>query len=393
MRKPHKMESKKKKELIEICKDLVEIKTVNPPGNEQKLVDYCQVFLKQIGAKIKVVQHSPTRSSLIAKWEGNIEGKQFLFVGHADTVPPGDIEKWRHNPFEPVVEGEKIFGRGASDMKSGIAALLLALRSLKEKKPENTIIFALTADEESGCLGAKSLLNMPDVLNPDFILIPEPTNNKIAIAEKGALWLRLMTYGKIAHASMPKMGVNAIENMITGLNNINLNQFKSQTHDLLGTFTDAITTFKSGIKINVIPDQCELQMDIRTLPGQDQQEIVNVINEQLKQVADIDPFFNFKTEIIIQRPGIESDSDQLFVRKIIEQIREVKQNVEYIGVNYFTDGAILIPHFKVPFIICGPGDPGQAHSVDEYVEINKLIDSYEIYDHLLEYLAFEKHLP
>ena len=387
------MDKKKKEEIIEICRNLIKIQTINPPGNEQKLVDYCQVFLKQIGAEIEVIQHSPTRSSLIAEWKGNSTGKQFLFVGHTDTVPPGDIEKWTNDPFAGIVEGGKIFGRGASDMKSGIATLLSVLMNLKEKRPENTIIFALTADEESGGLGARSLLNKTDILKPDFIMFPEPTNNQISIAEKGALWLRLMTYGKIAHASMPDMGVNAIEKMIKGLNTIDLNQFNTETHDLLGTFTTAITTFKSGIKINVIPDQCELQMDIRTLPGQDQQEIIKAINKKFNQIADADPFFNFQIEIINQRPGIESDRNQPFVRKMIEQIREVKQNAECIGVKYFTDGAILVPHFKVPFIICGPGDPGQAHSVDEYVDINELFDSYRIYDHLLKYLAFEKHFP
>ena len=224
-------------------------------------------------------------------------------------------------------------------------------------------------------------------------MIPEPTDNQISIAEKGVLWLRLITYGKIAHASMPDMGVNAIEKMIKGLNTIDLNQFQTETHDLLGTFTAAITTFKSGIKVNIIPDQCELQMDIRTLPAQDQQEIINIINNNLSQVADIDPRFNFQMEITNQRPGIESDCDQPFVRQIIEQIREIKQNAECIGVKYFTDGAILVPYFKVPFVICGPGDPRQAHSVDEYVDINKLFISYKIYSHLLKYLAFKKHLP
>jgi len=370
-------------EIAALCQDLVRIKTVNPPGNEKVLIDYCKGYLRESGAELIEVPLSKGRSSLLAVWKGNPGGKQILFVGHADTVSPGDEKAWTHDPFAADLVDGVIYGRGIADMKGGTAAAMSALTQLKDMKHDTTFILAVTADEEDGCTGAESLLTEEYGLNPDLIIIPEPTGNQICVAEKGVIWVKLISSGKLAHGSMPDVGVNAVENMITLINQLDLDQFKTQNHPLLGKFSAALTTFNGGFKTNVIPDKCEAQFDIRTLPGQDHAQILAEFERVIDTLSQSNAGFDIRMEIVTGQPGVETDTSIPFILSVIENIRQTKADAEIVGMRYFSDGAVLVPALKSPIILLGPGEPEQAHVVDEHVFVDKLYESYQIFHHMV----------
>ena len=382
------MQKNKHDELIAVCQELVQMNTANPPGSELNAALYCKKILDDVDFETQLVDHGNGRASLLAILEGKPDGETFLFVGHLDTVPPGDSDAWERDPTSGFCDGEKIHGRGTSDMKGGLAVLLQAAKVLKGKKPHNSIIFALTADEESGCMGAEALIQMPDIKKAKFVMIPEPTANQIGIAEKGALWMKIISKGRAAHGSMPDLGVNAISGMVDLVNRLDFSAF-SQEHDYLGKFTSSLNTISGGIKTNIIPDHCEITLDIRTLPSQSHDEIIGSVENVIRKINDKNDRYRYELETVINKPGIETDPEQSLAAEIIELVHQQLTESRLIGLNYYTDGAVLIPALNVPFIIFGPGDPGQAHCPNETIDVAKLVCSCEIYAEILKKQAFE----
>lgn len=382
------MQKNKNDELIAVCQELVQMNTANPPGKELKAALYCEKILADAGFETQLVDHGNERASLFAKLEGKPDGDTFLFVGHLDTVPPGDLGVWERDPYSGYCDGEKIHGRGTSDMKGGLAVLLQAAQVLKGNKPYNSIVFALTADEESGCMGAEALIQMPEIKKAKFVMIPEPTANQIGIAEKGALWLKIISKGRAAHGSMPDLGVNAISGMVDLVNRLDFSAF-NQEHEYLGKFTSSLNTISGGIKTNIIPDHCETTLDIRTLPSQSHNEIIGSVENVISEIINKNDRYTYELETIINKPGIETDIEQSPAAEVVKLIQEQLPESRLIGLNYYTDGAVIIPALNVPFIIFGPGNPGQAHCPNETIDVAKLVCSCEIYAEILKKLAFE----
>ena len=377
-------------DLISLCQDLVQINSENPPGNENDLIRYCEELLFNLNAEVEVVKHSKTRSSLIARWNGwekeKKKKKEILFVCHADTVPAGNLKNWDGGPFSADMIDGKIYGRGASDMKSGIAAVISALKLLKDTQPKNTITFLLTADEECYGMGVEIFTKPSYKLDPDIIFIPEPTENHIAIAEKGTLWLELTTKGKSGHASKPEQGKNAVLLMTTLLEQLDFSHFLQEEHDLLGRFSACVTTIRGGNKINVIPDSCSATIDIRFLPGQKVEQIITFISSQANKTTKDKKFDKIEIKSLLQREAIENAPLDLKIENAIKTVKKIKEDAIVSGVSYFTDAAVLVSHFRAPFFICGPGKVETMHTNNEYVSVNKLIESFEIYQALIKSL-------
>ncbi|BBB47377.1 M20 family metallopeptidase [Pelolinea submarina] len=383
------MVEKENNSVITLCQDLIRFNTSNPPGNELAAALFVEARLRQAGFETSLIKHDENRATLLAMLEGRPQSDTFLFVGHLDTVPCGDLSKWERDPFEAFCDGERIIGRGASDMKGGLTALLTAAEVVKGRKVNNTIILAFTADEESGCLGAISLLDIPRIKDTKMLLIPEPTSNQIGVAEKGALWVRISARGKSAHGSMPDQGINAINEIIALMNALDLSDFELEKNNHLGTFTHSLNTISGGIKTNIIPDSCEISMDIRTLPTQNHRDILTAIAGAVKQVTDQHPEYAFSCETVISKPGLETNCGQAQVARIVDLIQSSKKDVNKIGLNYYTDAAVLVPALNVPFLLFGPGDADQAHATNEKLDLSKLYQSCEIYSEILKKIAFE----
>lgn len=368
-------------EVVRLCQELVRIKSVNPPGDELPAAEHVASALKKTGLEVELIKHSATRASVFARLKSSRKIPALLFNGHLDTVPVG-TENWIHAPFGAEIAEGRIWGRGTADMKGGLAALMVAVKTLAESRASlrGDLILAATAGEETDSLGATLIASRPDLAPVQAVVIPEPSYNDIYVAEKGALWLELTTHGKTAHGSMPDVGRNAIMMMLTLINELTKMDIPYKEHPLLGGFTQSVNTMTGGVKTNVVPDSCVVTLDMRTVPGQDHQAILRQVEDLIAALRQRIPDFNASVRGINDRAPIETSPNEPVVQSFMDVVAEVT-GVRPVpkGVRYYTDAVAFVPMLKAPMIICGPGDTTLAHQPNEYVEMSKLIEAARIY--------------
>lgn len=370
-------------EAISFLKDLLQINSVNPPGNEEQVADAIAQKLHENGIEYKIRPLGPNRAYLVARLKGKGRKKSLIFSGHMDIVPTGDIP-WEHEPFSAEEVDDCIYGRGASDMKSGLAALTMAMIEIaKSHVPlEGDLVFAATAGEEVDCLGARAMIEDKILNDAGAMIIGEPSNNEIIIAHKGALWIEVISYGKTAHGSMPEQGINAIDNMHVFINVLNNKfKFKYEEDSLLGGPTLNFSTISGGVSTNMVPDMCRLQMDIRTVPGQKHQEILSDIKALLKE---IESYSNAKFELKVMHDlvAVGTSINHPLVQLALSTADELFQSENKPkGARFYTDASTFVPGLgnNLPVLIYGPGKGTMAHQPNEYVEISKFIDSIKFY--------------
>ena len=371
----------KEAELVKICQEIVRIKSVNPPGDELKAAEYVASFLKKVGLEVELIEHSPTRASVLARLRSSRKKPSLLYNGHLDTVPTGS-EKWIHQPFDADVSEGKIWGRGTADMKSGLVALMVAAKVLAEARIplQGDLLIVATAGEETDSLGATAVATRTDLGPVQAVVIPEPSYNDIYVAQKGAFWLELRTQGKTAHGSMPEVGRNAINMMMILIDELGEMHFPFKEHPLLGGFTQSVNTITGGEKTNVVPDQCVVTVDMRTVPGQDHKAILKQVEELVGDLSRRIQDFKASVRVANDRASVETSPDEPVVQTFADIVAEVagKRPVPK-GVRYYTDAVAFVPVLKAPMIICGPGDAKLAHHPNEHVEISKLVEAAKIY--------------
>jgi succinyl-diaminopimelate desuccinylase len=368
-------------EVVKICQELVRIKTVNPPGDERPAAEYVTSTLKQIGVEVELIEHTPTRASVLARLRSSREIPALLYNAHLDTVPVG-AERWVHEPFNAELADGKIWGRGTADMKSGLAALIVAMKTLaKVRAPlRGDLILAATAGEEADSLGAVALAARADLGPVQALAIPEPSYNDIYVAEKGAFWLELTTQGKTAHGSMPDLGRNAVTMMVAFIGELDKMAFPYKEHPMLGGFSRSVNTIAGGVKTNVVPDLCVATVDMRTVPGQDHPAILRQVDGLIADLKRRIPDFQASVKVVNDRPPVETSPDEPVVRKFADVVAQVTgERPVPKGVHYYTDAVAFVPQLKIPMIICGPGDAKLAHQPNEHVEITKLIQAAKIF--------------
>ena len=212
------------------------------------------------------------------------------------------------------------------------------------------------------------------------VLVAEPSSNEVYIAEKGVCWLKLTTYGKTAHGSMPDLGRNAILMMMTLLDEFQSLNVPYEVHPLLGHFTRSVNTIKGGVGTNVVPDQCEVTVDQRTVPGMDHNAIAQQVEELIADLEERIEGFRASVEVINDRVPVATSPDEPVVQQFYDAVETVVgKRPEPKGVNYYTDAVVFAPQLDLPMIICGPGQAGLAHQPNEYVEISKLVESAKIF--------------
>jgi len=367
--------------VVVVCQDLIKIGSINPPGDELTIAEYCADFLRSLGFEVNLLQHSEKRASVLACLRGTGQKPGVMVCGHLDTVPIGAIP-WKHAPLSGEISDGKIWGRGASDMKGGIATILASAQELVKSNfaPQGDLWVGLTAGEETDFLGALEISKRHEVLPLQILLIPEPSSNEIFLAQKGALWIEIGMEGKTAHGSMPDLGINTVELMSQFIHQFKTLVFPFQPHPLLDACTAAVTTIHGGEKINVIPDNCFSTIDIRTMPGQNHKIILDQVANLLKNLEDNAPGLKTKIKILKDYAAVETDFKNPIVKPIHAAASTVLgSEVPIKGVRFFTDSAVLTPAWEVPMVLCGPGHAELAHQPDEYVEISLLKQAVEIY--------------
>ena len=365
---------------VGLAQQMVRMPTFDPPGDERALAEH----LRQVMADARLVTTlhplSPTRASVTGRLPGDGSRPRFAMVGHINTVAPGE-RPWSFDPFAgDIVEG-KLRGRGASDMKSGTAAMVAAAVSLARSKVRlgGDLIVACTAGEEVDCAGAIDLLRGDVFDGVGAMLIPEPTDLAVWHAEKGALWLSIVTHGKTAHGSMAHEGHNAIDQMMVLLRKLEQFPFEQPHHPVLGSPSVSVGTISGGIKVNVVPDHCEATVDLRTLPGEDQASIVEQVQGLAEEVcpAGVPPA---EVSVLADRPAVETARDDALVNSASEAVATATGEEPALGgASYFSDGAVLIPDLKIPMVLCGPGRPELAHQPDEYAEVERVTQAENVY--------------
>jgi succinyl-diaminopimelate desuccinylase len=355
---------------ISILKNLIQIKTENPPGKTKKIIEWIEHWAK--------AENIPVETHWYEKDRGNIvltigkADKTILICGHLDTVPIGDIDNWKHDPFGGTVVNNYIYGRGSADMKSGVAIALNSLKTFKNNFKDSdmqyNITFLGTSDEEVGLGGVKASIELGLLDKTEFLIVPEPTGLKVGIAEKGVLWVSIIASGKSAHGSAPEKGINAIEELVKIFPILHSSVPKTKD-DILGRSTLNIGVIQGGNIANVVPERAEVQCDYRLVPPVQPEEFSENLAQKIEEFAAESPA---KFELVIRQtmPVIKSSEDDDFVRKFIEK----SGNQPVSGLNYATDGAVLVSNapINLPFVLYGPGDPKRIHISDERVSIQEI---------------------
>ncbi len=359
---------------IQLTQDLVRINTVNPPGDEHLCAKYLGKYLEDNGFTTHYHEFDTNRTSLVARLEGSDDKLPLCFTGHIDTVPLGAAE-WSCDPFAADTTDGKVFGRGTTDMKAGVAAFVLAaVQIAKLDRPKAGLELVITAGEETGCEGANHLAQLPNALKKaGAIVVGEPTSNYPLAGHKGAYWLRLIASGVTAHGSMPEMGDNAIYKMAEAVNKLAAYQWTTNAHPVLGMPTLNVSTIQGGMNINSVPDRTEASVDIRTIPGQQQSQLMTEITKLLGDEISV--------EEIVGVDGIWSEPDNDWVSQVFSIAEELlNEKPEPRSVSYFTDGPVLAnASGDPPTLIIGPGEAALAHQTDEYCYLQRIEQAMEYY--------------
>ena len=372
--------------VVELLGEMLRFDTTNPPGNEKPLAEMLAALLRPRGFDVEVTDLGDNRANLTARLRGSGERKALLFNGHLDVVPVGQVA-WKHDPFEPFQEDGKIYGRGASDMKSGLAAMIVAALKVRDsgKSLKGDLILTCSADEESGSRGAKVYRDRGGLDGVGAIIVGEPSSCEINISEKGALWLEVAMSGKTAHGAFPEQGINAIVGMNAFLDELLRYKLSFRPNELLGAPTVNISTIQGGVKTNVVPDRCVLTLDIRTVPGMSHAAIVSDMEMLCEKAKQRVPGLQAGVTVLNDRPAVETPAGHAFVELARSVIREAfGREAGVHGVSFYTDAAIFRPGTELPAILYGPGEASMAHQPDEFVPVARLEEAVRFYTLMIE---------
>src|SRR5699024_8549330 len=265
-----KLTEKDKEKAILFLQELIRINSTKQIGNELEVATVIKKYTDQTALHIDIKPFEEKRGNVLVHLKGkNSKLKRLVFSGHLDTVLVGDTP-WTYDPHTADIIDGKMYGRVACDMTCGVASMLMYVLVVNESGnlPEADVIFAGTAGEEIGCLGASKLVQAGEINDAGGMVIGEPSNGSVYITHKGALWLKIITHGRTAHGSMPEEGTNAILHMNEVINRLKQsNLFDEMDHKLLGKPTFNISSVQGGVQTNIVPDQCNITIDIRTIPG------------------------------------------------------------------------------------------------------------------------------
>lgn len=369
------------KKSIALLKEILAIPSVNGADNEGAVAEFIANYLKEKHIDAFVQQIDETHANIIAKLEGK-SSETVVWNGHLDTVPYGNTEEWNTDPSIPVEKNGRIYARGASDMKSGLAAMVYLLGEIGEsgEKPEQTILFLGTCDEEKSGLGAEKILEEIDLSSGSLLLIGEPTGCKLGVAQKGCIWAQLNISGKTSHGAYPEEGYNAVEYGMKIVRRIK-KWVTEYEHRLLGTATAQITMIQGGIAPNMTPDFAEILLDIRIVPGISAEDVEKKIKKICREeVEETNGEVKFEVRIKNARRAIEITEEERWLKEFKAYFKQNGAETEEIGINYFTDASILTKkESEIPVLLFGPGEPRLAHKPNEFVELEK----YEKYIEIL----------
>jgi succinyl-diaminopimelate desuccinylase len=372
-------------DVVALTQRLVRVNTVNPPGNEEAAMRVVGAYLEAAGIQPEYQELEPGRANLIARLPGSAGSGHLVLSGHMDVVHQGQ-GVWDHEPFDADLVDGRLVGRGTADMKGGVAAMAVALAGLSREgfRGSGDLILAVSAGEEVDTAGARLMARTNALADAAYLVVGEPTGLDVFIAERGVLWLRVSAHGRTAHGSMPHLGVNAISYIARVIPRLEANPFAFEAHPILGEPTVSVNGISGGVKVNVIPDYCEIAVDMRTVPGQSHDALIGDVRRLLDDAADeMGNAVRTNVEVLQNMPPVETSPEDRLVRVIVDAGAAARGASPTIGgVSYGTDGAVLAPALNCPLVIFGPGQPGQAHQPNEFIDVSELHQAVRAYSTL-----------
>lgn len=355
---------------------MIKINSVNPilaegGVGERDLAAWLAEICRELGYDVQMQESAPDRPNVIAYRQGMGGGRSIMLTGHTDTV---SAEGMTIDPFDPRYDEVSgfVYGRGAVDMKGGLASILGAASALSDVDLAGDVYLAFVTDEEYASVGAETLIK---TLQPDATILTEPTGGEICIAHKGFAWLTFITEGIAAHGSLYDEGVDAITHMggvLALIDQLNGKTFPQHVHPLLGRASIHASTISGGLGLSTYPDRCTLQIEQRLLPHTTQAELEKLWTGLLNELQAQRIGFQGRFEIDLMRPGYEIAPDAPIVQTLDESFRQVTgRNSQHTGMAAWLDSAVFA-QAAIPTVIYGPKGAGM-HAAVEYVEFDSVI--------------------
>lgn len=356
---------------LALLRDLVSIDSVNPslvPGarGEAHVAQRIAAECLSIGLRVDITEVAPGRPNVVGVLDGRAPGRALMLCGHIDTVGVAGMDR----PFEPVERDGRLYGRGAQDMKGGVAAMIGAARAIAESGglPSGRLIVAAVIDEEHASLGAEALVTR---FRADAAVVTEPTDLDIAVAHKGFQWIEIEARGRAAHGSRPLEGRDAIIRMgrvLAELESLDRRLQSGRMHPLLGTASLHASTIAGGREWSSYPDSCRLQVERRTLPGESSRSALDEACAIIEGLQRQDPGFTASASLVFGRNPYEIDPGHPLPGLLATAAAAAGHAPRRVGMTFWTDAAIL-GEAGIPSVLFGPGGAG-LHSTEEYVRLH-----------------------
>ena len=362
-------------DLVHIDSAVTSTEQANRERTEERMAEFLSDRLRQIGMTVERQEVFPGRPNLIAHWRERTGGNRLVLEAHMDTVT---VEGMTVEPFAAEVRGGRIYGRGTCDTKGSMAAFLTALELAhhRDQLPVDQIYFVASMSEETGCDGAAALMEYG--FRADAAIIGEPTRCELVTCHKGPLWMEVETHGRSCHASVPDRGSNAIEIMARVIQFVHgpWNEYIRQAnHSLLGRSTSQVTLIQGGSKSNIIPARCRVFIDSRLVPWKPSAELMADFKRMLTEYLGDERCFSVENTRTLA--PLDTPADAPLPRRLLALCREANGQDAPRGVNYFADSGPF-SSAGIPSVLLGPGDIAQAHTADEYLELEQLYQATEI---------------
>lgn len=369
-------------EIIKLTQDLLRAPSVNPPAETAACAEVVLRYLQENGIQAKLYEGGPGVFNVVGRLSNGHPGKRFLLNGHIDVVAPG--EGWSVDPFGGELRDGKLYGRGACDMKSGIAAMLAAVAAIKRSgNPfKGEIVVSAVGDEETGSrFGTRYLFEQGLVDVIDFAVVTEPTDLAIELGNRGLRWFDVTVKGQACHAGRPHYGRNAIHAASLFIQAIHDFKFSQKnTNFEIPTPSMSVTMIAAGTQVNVIPNRCRLSIDRRMIPGETSESVLAELRGIVDSVIADQEGLEFEIEM---RPDYWDpyliSEDETLVAAFKKAHFEVAKQKPIIRTKLAcTDASHIFHQTKIPVVLYGPGSPIKSHQVDENVPVENVVNAAKV---------------
>jgi len=365
--------------VVELTREFIKIPSTS--GQEKEIQTIIIDKLTSLGLKVNL----DDTGNVIAELSGKTDMPALLLSGHMDTVAADT--GWSYDPYSAKIVNGRIYGRGAADMKGGLAAIITAIEILQNAniKLKGKLYLLATVREEvptdNGIVYFLDYMKKKNI-KINSSIIGEPTSLNIGLGNKGRMEIKIITRGKSTHASIPEKGINAIYSMAKIINNIEKMKLKSIYIKGVGKVKGALNVgvIKGGVRPNTVPDLCEIIIDRRLAPTETPEKVLNEFKKIMNKLKEKNK--RIKAEVNLRYPPAKPvivSKNEVIVKSLEKAVRKIKKRVKFTFLPYTTEACYLNGTASIPTLIFGPGNILQAHAIDEYIEIKSLVDATKIY--------------